>query len=323
MAREAVDVRSPVQAPAPDAEPSRLREIRLLRTFFPQEEDDGTISPGRLETLSRRVVQFFEGMSFRLYQASVLAERERRQARLQPRVRLRTPLFDETAARQRRIRRNLMSRVVPPAAALVTVAAMLLVTQFYGRQIVDKVDESLRPREEVRIEAPPPPPEPAVPKAEIEAKGAGASDPQPDATLFNGEDASVFVANEAHPIKFLGEGTHRYVRITSSMTDSADARLVVPPAVADKLAGREIHVVFSARSATEDGSGTVRFAYQAGDETTAFVAQPLGKDYRRLEMVWNVPGGSSLGQHAILIEPGLLGGGSSVDIKDAVIYLPR
>ncbi len=84
-----------------------------------------------------------------------------------------------------------------------------------------------------------------------------------------------------------------------------------------------MHIVVTARSATQNGSGTVRFAYQAGDEVTAFVAQPLGKDYRRLEMVWTVPGGSSLGQHSILIEPGLLGGGSAVDIKDAAIYFTR
>ena len=320
--RETVDVRSPVALPEPEREPSRLREIRLLRTFFPQEAGDGTISPGRVETFSRRVIQFFEAWSARLYEASVMAERQRRQKAFQPRVFLRTPRYDAAATRQRQFRRNLFNRVMPPAAALATVGIILAVTQFYGREIVDRVEEGLRPREAVRIDAPRAP-EPVIPKTEIAASGAPTNALKPDATLFDGTDASVFVANAAHPIEVLGEADHRFARITSSLTDSADARLVIPPAIADRLAGREVHIVVAARSATEDGSGTVRFAYRAGDETTAFVAQPLGKDYRRLELVWNVPGGSSLGQHSILIEPGLLGGGSSVDIRNAVIYLPR
>jgi hypothetical protein len=65
------------------------------------------------------------------------------------------------------------------------------------------------------------------------------------------------------------------------------------------------------------------FAYQAGDEISPFVAQPLGEDYRRLDTVWTVPGGAGLGPHALLIEPGLLGGGNAVDIKSAEIYFTR
>lgn len=321
-ARPTAEVRSPVQAPAPRDEPSRFREIRLLRTFFPQEAEDGTISPGRIEVIARGISRFAENLAYRFYAASALAHRERRQRALQPRVRLHTPLYDPEAARQRRARRNLVNRVMPPAAALVTVGIMLAITQFYGPTIVEKVEDSLRPREQARVETPPPPPpEPDVPKSEIDAKGPANSDPAPDVVLFEGEDTSAFAANESHPIKIGGDGDDRFVRITSSLTDSADARLVIAPEVADKLARREVHVVITARSALQNGAGTVRFAYQAGDETTAFVAQPLGKDYRQLEMVWKVPGGSRLGRHSILIEPGLLGGGNSIDIRKAVVYL--
>jgi hypothetical protein len=317
-------VRSPVQAPAPQDEPSRFREIRLLRTFFPQEAEDGTISPGRVEALGLRISQFLDALSYRFHAAGVLAQRQRKQRALQPRVRLHTPLYDPEAAQRRRLRRSIVNRVLPPAAALVTVGIMLAITQFYGPKIVEKVEDSLRPREEVRVEAPPPSlPEPEVPKAELDVKGPANAEPTPDVTLFEGQDASAFAANETHPIKLTGEADDRFVRITSSLTDSADARLIIAPEVADRLAGKEVHVVITARSALRDGAGTVRFAYQAGDETTAFVAQPLGKDYRQLEMVWNVPGGSSLGRHSILIEPGLLGGGNSIDIRKAVIYLAR
>jgi hypothetical protein len=228
----------------------------LLRTFFPKETEqasDGTISPGRLEALLHKIILFFERTSVRLYEASVAAERARK-LKMTPRTLIRPPRGDEVTTHRRRLRRRLVNRVLPPVAAFATVGLIVWISNSYGPQILERIKDEFTARQDEH-----PAPAPDAPKDDIaaEAEKGAAALPKPDITLFNGEDAKAFVANENNPIQFVGDDKDRHVRISSSAKQSADARLIVPPEIADRLAGKTVHRRHGA-PIDEDGAAVFR-----------------------------------------------------------------
>ena len=297
---------------------ARPERTRFLRTFFPQgSRQAGTeAAPGFMDNLLRRIIVSFERLSVRLYEASVLAERERRQKAAIPRVRIRPPSRPgDVEVRHRRLRRRLIGRFLVPAAALVTVSLIVWGSSVYYPAIIGKVEELTADQAPPRDE-----PEIVIDAKEDDAEAPAAALLEPDITLFDGRDPTLFVSEDGNPVQFDADAEGGHVRVASSPDGASGARLVVAPGLADRLAGRTIHIVVTARSSTTDGAGTVRLAYQAGSESSAFSAQPLGTEYRRLDLVWTVPGGAALGEHALLVEPGLLGGGTAVDIRSVDIY---
>jgi hypothetical protein len=205
-----------------------------------------------------------------------------------------------------------------PFAVVGILAIFAWVGTRYQTEITAKVEELTSVANE--IAAPPP----AAP-GETKNDDADAAEtmPQPEIVLFDGSDPSAFRASAGKPVVFGSDASGGYVRIQAPEAGEDGARLVISAGVADRLARRTVHFVVTARSPVEGGAGTVRLGYQAGDEASPFSAQPLGREYRRLEITWAVPGGSGLGEHALFIEPGLLGRGSSVDVKTVEIFFER
>lgn len=218
---------------------------------------------------------------------------------------------------QRRRRRQLIARLATPFAVIGVLAIFAWAGTTYRTEITAKVEEFTSGASEIETA-------PATP-VETKDDDADAAEtmPQPDIVLFDGRDPSAFQAGAGKPVVFGTDAAGGYVRIQAPAAGEDGARLVISSGVADRLARRTVHFVVTARAPADDGAGTVRLGYRAGDEAGPFSAQPLGREYRRLEIVWTVPGGSALGEHALFIEPGLLGGGSSVDVKAVEIFLER
>jgi hypothetical protein len=297
---------------------------RTFRSFFPRWSEAPTEIPagtddgeqGRLQEIAQQVIAFFEQLSARLYEGSV-AEHRRRRDRLTPRVFIRPPPRPGGAELlQRRRRRQLMARLATPFAVIGVVAIFAWAGTTYRTEITAKVEELASGTSEIESEPAP-----------VEAKGDDADATEtmrePDIVLFDGRDPSVFQAGAGKPVVFGTDAAGGYVRIQAPAAGEDGARLVISSGVADRLARRTVHFVVTARAPADDGAGTVRLGYRAGDEAGPFSAQPLGREYRRLEILWTVPGGSALGEHALFIEPGLLGGGSSVDVKAVEIFFER
>jgi hypothetical protein len=297
---------------------------RSFRSFFPRRSERPAEIPastedgeqGRLQEIVRRVIVFFEQLSVRLYEGSV-AEQRRRRSRLTPRVRIRRPLRPGDAQmQQRRRRRQLLARIATPFAVIGTVAILAWAATTYRAEITAKVEELTSDTGAIEEAAP------AVELKEDDAEAIAAL-PDPDIVLFDGRDPSMFQAGAGKPVEFDADPAGGHVRIQAPAANAEGARLAISPGIADRLARKTIHIVVTARSSTTDGAGTIRLGYRAGDEASPFSAQPLGREYRRLEIMWTVPGGSALGEHALLIEPGLLGGGSSVDVRAVEIFFDR
>jgi hypothetical protein len=293
---------------------------RLFRSFFPVRDEQPAetaanpddAEPGRLREIARQAIDFFERLSFRMYQASVVAERRRR-GQLTPRVRIRSPLRPSDADMQQRRRKQLAARVVAAFAAIVIVAALAWIGTNYRTEITARVEELTSGTEPVE-EAP------APAEAKEDDAAAIAALPEADIVLFDGRDPSMFQAGAGQPVEFHSDKAGGYVRIRAPEPGREGARLSISSGIADRLAGRSVHFVVTARASATEGAGTVRIGYRAGNDTSPFPAQPLGREYRRLEFTWTVPGGSALGEHALLIEPALLGGGNSVDVKSVEIF---
>jgi hypothetical protein len=314
LAEPVIDMARERSAPAP-------RGRRIFRSFFPPRNErpaetvtgTGDEEPKRLQEFLQRVIVYFEQLSVRLYEGSV-AEQRRRRSRLTPRVHIRPPARPgEAEMLRRRRRRQFAARLATPFAIIAVIAAIGWAGTTYRTEITAKVEELTSGAGTIGEV-------PAAVAAKDDDVEAVASLPQPDLVLFDGRDPSVFRAGPAKPVESGSDAAGGYVRIQAPAADEDGARLVISPGVADRLARRTIHVVVTARSPTDDGAGTIRLGYRAGDEASPFSAQPLGREYRRLEIVWTVPGGSALGEHALLIEPGLLGGGSVVDVKAVEVY---
>lgn len=300
-------------------EPGRRR----FRSFFPRRGERPVAVPvdpdsgeyGRMEQFARAVTAFFEQLSFRLYEGSV-AEHRRRRGQLAPRVNIRSPLqIGSGEFMQRRQRRRLIVQAATPVAIIAVLGVLGWLGARYQTEITAKVEELVtdaRPIQEIAA--------PAAPVA-IELKGGEADTAEPDIVLFDGRDPSVFQAGGEKPVVFGNDAAGGYVRIHASGAARNGARLLISSGVADRLARRTVHFVVTARAPVEDGAGTIRLGYHAGDEAGPSATQPLGREYRRLEIVWTVPGGSGLGQHALFIEPGLLGGGSTIDVKSVELFL--
>jgi hypothetical protein len=297
---------------------------RTFRSFFSQRSapkpagfDTGVPSePTRLQEYAQRILVFFEQLSERLYEGSVAAHRQRR-GRLTPRVYIRPPTRPATVELlQKRRRRQLAARLAAPLAVIGVVAIVGWLGAEYQTEITAKFDEltsASAPVEEIEV--------PAGPK--VDDADAIETMPQADIVLFDGRDPSAFQGTANKPVVAGSDAAGGYVRIQAPALGEDGARLVISSGIADRLARKTVRIVVTARSPVDDGAGTIRLGYRAGNETGPFAAQPLGREYRRLEISWTIPGGSSLGEHALFIEPGLLGGGSTVDVKAVEIFLDR
>ena len=136
-------------------------------------------------------------------------------------------------------------------------------------------------------------------------------------SLFDGKDPTVFAGDPDNPVRFDGENA----RIATSVS-SAGAKVIIGAGLSSRLAGRTVRVTIDARSARENGATSMRFAYQSGVAISHWQTANLSSDFTELGLVWRVPAlrTNPIGDF-IIIEPGIPGSGTGVEIRSVRIDL--
>ena len=136
-------------------------------------------------------------------------------------------------------------------------------------------------------------------------------------TLFDGRDPTVFAGDPDNPVRFDGE----LARIATSVA-SGGAKVVIGAGLSSRLAGQTVRVVIEARTARENGASTVRFAYQSGVAISHWQTANLSSEFTPLGLVWRVPAlRTSPSGDYLIIEPGIPGSGTGVEIRSVKIDL--
>jgi hypothetical protein len=132
--------------------------------------------------------------------------------------------------------------------------------------------------------------------------------------LFDGRDPRVFATTPDNPVYF--DDSNGFARVTSS-TSASGVKAIIGPGLAARLAGQNVRVVITARASQEAGAATMRFAYQSGLAISHWQTANLSSDFTQLGMEWRVPAmrTSANGGDALIIEPGIPGDGTGMDIK--------
>lgn len=132
-------------------------------------------------------------------------------------------------------------------------------------------------------------------------------------TIFDGTDPTVFVTTPDNPIAF--DSTNGFTRVSSS-TSAPGVKVNIGPGIASRLAGKNVRIVIVARSSTESGAAGMRFAYQSGLAISHWQTANLGSDFAPVGIEWRVPSmRTSPNGDYLLIEPGIPGDGTGVDVK--------
>lgn len=133
--------------------------------------------------------------------------------------------------------------------------------------------------------------------------------------LFDGTDPTVFVGSPSNPVRFDHDTVGAFSRIASAV-DNPGARAIIGPGLAQSLAGRDIRVTLSLRSSHELGAAKLRFAYQSGLAVSHWQVADAPAAYGDVGLIWRVPAQrtDAKGDY-LLIEPGIPGDGTSVDIR--------
>jgi hypothetical protein len=132
-------------------------------------------------------------------------------------------------------------------------------------------------------------------------------------TIFDGTDPTVFDTTPDNPVAF--DNTNGFVRVSSS-TSAPGVKVSIGPGIAARLAGKNIRVVIVARASVESGAAGMRFAYQSGLAISHWQTANLGSDFAPLGIEWRVPAmRTSPSGDDLLIEPGIPGDGTGVDVK--------
>jgi hypothetical protein len=139
--------------------------------------------------------------------------------------------------------------------------------------------------------------------------------------LFDGRDPQVFFSTPDNPIRFDKDADGGFTRV-SSTAGAAGARALIGPGLATRLAGQTIRVTLMARSSKDAGADNLRFAYQSGVAVSHWQVAKVTGDYSEIGLIWRVPAQrTSQRGDVLLIEPGIPGDGSGVDIKSIRIDL--
>jgi hypothetical protein len=136
-------------------------------------------------------------------------------------------------------------------------------------------------------------------------------------SLFDGKDPTVFAGDPDNPVRFDGENA----RISTSAS-SAGAKVIIGAGLSSRLAGKTVRVTIDARSARENGATSMRFAYQSGVAISHWQTANLSSEFTELGLVWRVPTlrTNPIGDF-IIIEPGIPGSGTGVEIRSVRIDL--
>lgn len=136
-------------------------------------------------------------------------------------------------------------------------------------------------------------------------------------SLFDGRDPTIFATTPDNPVRYVSDGGG-YARASSSVS-SPGVKAIIGPGLANRLAGQRVRVTLVARSSTDFGAGSMRFAYQSGLAISHWQTANLGADYQAVGMIWRVPTMRTNPGDYLVIEPGIPGDGTGVDIQSIKI----
>ncbi|MCR4281786.1 MAG: hypothetical protein NUV72_01970, partial [Bauldia sp.] len=135
--------------------------------------------------------------------------------------------------------------------------------------------------------------------------------------VFDGRDPTIFATTPDNPVRFDAQGG--FARVSSSAS-APGVKVTIGPGLAARLAGQRVRIVILARSSTELGAVAMRFAYQSGVAISHWQTASLAPEYEAAGMVWRVPTmRTSPSGDYLVIEPGIPGDGTGVDIKSIKI----
>ena len=136
-------------------------------------------------------------------------------------------------------------------------------------------------------------------------------------SLFEGRDPTIFATTADNPVQFDSQGG--FVRVSSSVS-APGVKAVIGPGLAVRLAGQKVRVTLLARSSSEAGAETMRFAYQSGLAISHWQTANLTPDYEPVGIIWRLPTmRTSPSGDYLVVEPGIPGDGTGVDIKSIKI----
>ncbi|MCW5695967.1 MAG: hypothetical protein KIS96_04425 [Bauldia sp.] len=132
--------------------------------------------------------------------------------------------------------------------------------------------------------------------------------------VFNGEDPSVFVSGPDNPVQYLTDDTGPFVRIASAASNPG-ARATIGRGIAGGLGDRQIVVTVNARGAPAQAAATLRFGYLRDNQILGWRTVNITTEFQSLGIAWDVPAGGGGGEDYLLIEPGIPGDGTAVDVR--------
>ncbi len=105
----------------------------------------------------------------------------------------------------------------------------------------------------------------------------------------------------------------------ASAASAAGVRVMIGPGLGARLAGQTIRLTLEARSSTDRGAATMRFAYQSGVAISHWQTANLDANFAAVALTWRPPALRTSNNDYIIIEPGVPGDGSGADIRSIKI----
>lgn len=131
--------------------------------------------------------------------------------------------------------------------------------------------------------------------------------------VFDGTDPTVFASTPDNPLRFASEAG--FVRV-SSTASAPGVRAIIGPGLAERLAGQRVRIAILARATPEFGAMSMRFAYQSGLAVSHWQTANMSTDYQAVAMIWRLPAmRTDPNADYLLIEPGIPGDGTGIDIR--------
>jgi len=132
--------------------------------------------------------------------------------------------------------------------------------------------------------------------------------------LFDGIDPSVFEGAADNPTNYLADVGGGIVRITSTI-NSGGARLAIGPDAANSLAGHQVRLVMEARGTPDQAAAAVRLAYQQDLIILDWRLARLIGEFAIIAATWTIPSREAEGTDYLIIEPGVAGDGTAIDVR--------
>jgi hypothetical protein len=136
--------------------------------------------------------------------------------------------------------------------------------------------------------------------------------------VFAGQDRGVFVGLPDNPVGFETGENGAFARIASST--AGGARATIGQSIAQQLGGHTVRIAIDARGTPGREAITATLRYQRGETLLARQTINLVPDFYVWTVDWTIPAGASTGDF-LIIEPGIPGDGTAVDIRRMTIQI--